>query len=507
VAHRIDKSQTEEQLTLRTRCLNRQQHAFKTVVDLFQGIDEEGLKHAIDTAEGLPSLALCSNIDALSERIPVAPGKEESVEELSWELAELEVLIDIGKTDAAKGRLESVLVQADKVDFAPARAEVLLYQGQMAHRRGDYDAAEEALRQSVRHAEKGRDDLAKARALSELAFVVGHYQHRFDEGLEWGRLGEAALHRGGGDDLLQARLFTNIGLILMDQKKSDEALKILERSLAVRKRLLGDTHPHVAVSLNDIGICHSQAGRYEEALPLLQEAMQVRVAVFGESHPLVASSLGNIGNVYWRQGDVETSLEYHQRSLGIKEKHFGADHVATAKSHTAIGTLYLKLEQWPKAEASLRSALDIFNEKLKPDHADVARVLGRLGYVLFRQARYAEAAPLLEKELAILEKQRGRSHPSLVSTLRDLGEAHLALNRPAPAVPLLQRAVNLFEHEANNKDKQARAETRFSLAQARWKAWVDRPTALELARQAQEDLKALGQHNKATEIQRWLNSR
>ncbi len=62
----------------------------------------------------------------------------------------------------------------------------------------------------------------------------------------------------------------------------------------MRKRVLGDEHPYVATSLNNLAGLYDNQGRYSEAEPLLQEALAMRKRVLGDEHPDVATSLNNL---------------------------------------------------------------------------------------------------------------------------------------------------------------------------------------------------------------------
>jgi tetratricopeptide (TPR) repeat protein len=53
----------------------------------------------------------------------------------------------------------------------------------------------------------------------------------------------------------------------------------------LRKRLLGDKHPSVAISLNNLAELYSSQGRYEEAEPLFLQALAIAEQALGENHP------------------------------------------------------------------------------------------------------------------------------------------------------------------------------------------------------------------------------
>ena len=53
----------------------------------------------------------------------------------------------------------------------------------------------------------------------------------------------------------------------------------------MRKRLLGDKHPSVAISLNNLAKLYDSQGKYEEAEPLYLQALAIAEQALGENHP------------------------------------------------------------------------------------------------------------------------------------------------------------------------------------------------------------------------------
>jgi tetratricopeptide (TPR) repeat protein len=67
----------------------------------------------------------------------------------------------------------------------------------------------------------------------------------------------------------------------------------------MRKKLLGEEHPDVAISLNDLAGLYESQGRYEEAEPLYIQALDMRKKLLGDKHPYTQET----------QRDYQTLLE------------------------------------------------------------------------------------------------------------------------------------------------------------------------------------------------------
>ncbi|TRU11576.1 MAG: tetratricopeptide repeat protein, partial [Microcystis aeruginosa Ma_MB_F_20061100_S19] len=69
------------------------------------------------------------------------------------------------------------------------------------------------------------------------------------------------------------------------QGRYTEAEPLYLEALDLRKQLLGDNHPDVAQSLNNLAYLYQSQGRYKEAEPLYREAIKIATQVLGDNHP------------------------------------------------------------------------------------------------------------------------------------------------------------------------------------------------------------------------------
>ena len=63
---------------------------------------------------------------------------------------------------------------------------------------------------------------------------------------------------------------------------------MFEESLAIRKKMLGEEHPDVAQSLNNLAALYENQGKYDEAEKMFEESLAIRKKMLGEEHPDVA---------------------------------------------------------------------------------------------------------------------------------------------------------------------------------------------------------------------------
>ena len=111
--------------------------------------------------------------------------------------------------------------------------------------------------------------------------------------------------------------------------------------LQTTKQRLGNDHPAVATSLNNLAGLYESQGRYGEAEPLYEEALALRRKLLGDDHPDVASSLNNLALLYNSQGRYGEAEPLYLQAIDILHDRLGDNHPTT---NTVISNFYYFIE-------------------------------------------------------------------------------------------------------------------------------------------------------------------
>ena len=105
---------------------------------------------------------------------------------------------------------------------------------------------------------------------------------------------------------------------------------------------MGENHPAVAATLNNLAVLYGKRGKYKDAEPLCKRALEIREKTLGSDHPDVAKQLNNLALLCQNQGKYEEVEKYYQRALEIYESKLGQDDPNVAKTKNNLASAYLK---------------------------------------------------------------------------------------------------------------------------------------------------------------------
>jgi tetratricopeptide (TPR) repeat protein len=126
--------------------------------------------------------------------------------------------------------------------------------------------------------------------------------------------------------------------------------------------LHGEKHPAVAGALASIGIILNQQKKYDEALKLYRKALKITRHVYGEDHQKVATTLCNIGEALYCQDKHDEAVEVWEEALGVHTRAFGVDNKNNADVHYNIAVAKRETGDVARALESVRESVRIYDK-------------------------------------------------------------------------------------------------------------------------------------------------
>lgn len=192
---------------------------------------------------------------------------------------------------------------------------------------GDYVGAAQDSREAVEVFEEGLGPQHPHTliAMSNLTANL-HLASEYEEVLEvCDELTKRATMRHGSAHDLNATASMQRGLALKRLHREDEAEQAFRAATRVHAELENDG-PSAALSWVNLGGILMQQGRYDEAEPWMQRARETLERTLGLQHPTAAQVVGSMGRLRHGQGRYEDAIALFDRTLEALQPTLGDDH-------------------------------------------------------------------------------------------------------------------------------------------------------------------------------------
>ncbi len=224
----------------------------------------------------------------------------------------------------------------------------------------------------------------------------------------------------GGQPEVKAELRRVIGSAFGELGDYARLEAMYRESLAIEKRLHGDEHPHIVLSLYGLVTALSDEGKLEEAEPLARDALAMQRKLLGEDDPEISKSLNSLAIVLWRQDKLAEAEAMYREALAVERKLPSREHPYATRSLNNLALVLQKQGKLQEAEATLRETLAMTKKLYGQEHPDIARALNNLATVLYERDKPEEAEAMCREGLTMQKKLLGQEHPEIAKSLSNL---------------------------------------------------------------------------------------
>jgi eukaryotic-like serine/threonine-protein kinase len=267
----------------------------------------------------------------------------------------------------------------------------------------------------------------RAKQASQEAAAEANIAKAVDEFLNKDLLAQAgANHQGRGGVRPDPNLTVRVAL--------DRAAATIGRRFSGQPRVEASIH-------HTIGQTYLELGLYGEARPHLERALALRRDVLGASHPESLVAMQSLGTLFLSDGKISEAEPLLVPALDGLRRIRGESHPETLSAMKSVGRLYTDQEEFEKAEQFLRTTLDRVRGVWGDEHSETLEVLGDLATALQSQAKFAESEPLLARVVAVSQKREGPEHPQTLTAKACLAAAWFGLGRRTEAIQTLEEVM------------------------------------------------------------------
>ena len=293
-----------------------------------------------------------------------------------------------------------------------------------------------------------------AQSVSALALVL-HRKSAFEEAEALFR--EAVeLDRGGEDDLSPVRISSlrNLArLVHRFDRDYNAAEPMYREALQLSRRLYGDRHSEVAVSLSDLAQVLRDRGDYDAAEPVAREGLALWIGLYGENHIEVATSTDILARVLWLKGDREDAEALYRRTLAMRRELLGSDHPRVVGALQTLATLLQELDRPVEAERLFIEALEKSRDLYGEDHAYNAVSLRGLAELREAGGDLESAESYYRQALAVRQRIHDADHWRIAEAKSALAACLTARGTFEEAERLLQESYPVLLDERGEEDE------------------------------------------------------
>jgi serine/threonine protein kinase/tetratricopeptide (TPR) repeat protein len=283
------------------------------------------------------------------------------------------------------------------------------------------------------------------------------------------------------DPRSEAELRLLIGINFRAQGQLDQAIRNLERCVALRREHLGPNHLHTLDAEHSLGFAYMRNGQLDLAIRHYEELLARQAAVVEPGHALRIGSMGNLANAYVRAGELKRGMDMIEQALAafthyvgpgeesqrlrlttmlagaygkagryaealalcpeLLEKApqvFGPNALKTLETRQVVAGIYRDAGRRAEAAAMLEGVCAGMANKLAPDDHELLECRLELAGVYTHLGRYPQAIAIYEKAVPTLEARRGGNSPDTLVAKSNLGVALADAGRLPEALALLK---------------------------------------------------------------------
>jgi tetratricopeptide (TPR) repeat protein len=466
--------QSEELLDRRMFCLDRRLAELRSTVSLLVAADLQVAENPQAAIDLLGDLESCADPVQLASGgpLPTAENREE-VRRIQQQLSDTRARAARAPGDDSRSLAEKSAEEAARLGYMPLLADARLVLCMMDTETGNFDAAFANCTASAAAAAAVDDAHGLAKATGQLAWLYSSVAGKYKEAQGFLAIADAAAGRLERRALLAAGLAQIRSQVAGRLGDQPAALEAARKALALASSAPNTAQLQSAL-YSDLGNVLTDMGRWDEAKAALDRSLELQKEAYGPDHPNIGITLYNQGSMHWSRNQYEDALKFHHAALEIFRKAYGSDNKKVALTMNGISMSLRDLGRDEEADRYLLEAIAILERVQGPEHIDVANSVSNLAYKYRRTGELDKALELYRRSHRIYEKNFGADSDNfdLANSHQSLGLTLSKMERHQEALAHLERAYSTYRRK--DAEPRLRGGSAFVLGRALWNAGGER---------------------------------
>ena len=234
-----------------------------------------------------------------------------------------------------------------------------------------------------------------------------------------------------------------MGTMLYETGRYSEADSMNRALLQQQKAVLGERHPDVAGTLDELGANLLWLGQYDEAEAYFTESLSIRRAHFPPNHPELSTSYHYFALLAAERGDLSAAEQWHRAALAGDQAWGNPDTLEQVLTMLELaGNLALQ-DKYEEAVLLVDEVDGIYKARGLDERPTYIQVLNIKSHIYEGHGRYQDAETALRQAIKLM--QGWEIHPEFASLQCRLSEVLMQQRQYGEAEPLLKAALHTFE--------------------------------------------------------------
>lgn len=217
-------------------------------------------------------------------------------------------------------------------------------------------------------------------------------------------------------------LSATISLASIQRRQGDLATARLleERVVEVRRQVLGEDHPDTLTAMTNLATTLWSQGDLGGARALEGRVLDRLRVVLGDDHPDTLTAMNNLAASLWSAGDVTGAIDLEKRVLSLRTRIQGEAHPDTLTAMSNLASSYWTIGNLGRARELQEVVLASRRKVQGDDHPATATAMLNLAGTLWKEGNLAGARELEEKVVDARRRVLGEEHPDTLTAINNL---------------------------------------------------------------------------------------
>jgi len=235
-----------------------------------------------------------------------------------------------------------------------------------------------------------------------------------------------------------------------------ESLSLHQVILNQRLKILGESHPHYAQSLQSIGQIYCQLGKYVDSKHCYNQSYKIFLTIYdNDNHIKLGEVIIDQSEILYYLEEYNNALDSSNKALSILKQYYHENHILVSKCYYIQSAINKQLNNLTASNSLIEQSISINTSLYGDKHVYTVDRLIYLGELIGVQGKYSEANKLLDQCLAIYlskYKNYNSNHPMILYTMILTSHIYIYLSQYKIAKTLLIKIHKNIKKLLNNSE-------------------------------------------------------